>query len=98
MLVGVRAAAVDRRGIGELRAGVSAKGLLQGMLLSPNQVDDEARAELQKPGSALHVLAGEAFVDAIWSAGLGIRTRAVQVTRLDAGFFAELARSGSGNG
>ena len=101
VLVGVRSAVVDRRGVGELRAGVAAKGLLQGLLLSPNKVDDEARAELQKAGAALHVLAGEALVDAIWDAGIGIRTRAVQVTRIDAGFFDELARSdqgGSGNG
>ncbi len=98
VLVGVRAAAVNRRGVGELRAGVSAKGLLQGLLFSPQTVDDEARAELQKAGAAVHVLAGEAFVDAIWSAGLGIRTQAVQVTRLDTDFFDELSRSGSGNG
>ncbi len=98
VLVGVRSAAVDRRGVGELRAGVTAKGLLQGLLLAPQPVDEEARVELQKPGAALHVLAGEAFVNAVWLAGIGIRTRAVEVTRLDTSFFAELARSDQGGG
>jgi hypothetical protein len=94
VLLSVRAGGspIDRRGIGELRAGVAAKGLRQGVLMSPWPLSDEALEELGKPGSPVHLVCGDEFVDAMWGAGIGVRVRNVPVRYLDGGFWDELSR------
>lgn len=94
VLLGVRAggAPIDRRGVGELRAGVAAKSLRQGLLMSPWPLSDEALDELSKPGAPVHLVCGDEFVDAMWGANIGVRVRNVPVRYLDGGFWDELAR------
>jgi hypothetical protein len=94
VLLGVRAggAPIDRRGVGELRAGVAAKSLRQGVLMSPWPLSDEALDELTKPGAPVHLACGDEFVDAMWGANIGVRVRNVPVRYLDGGFWDELAR------
>lgn len=94
VLLGVRAggAPIDRRGVGELRAGVAAKNLRQGVLLSPWPLSDEALDELGKPGAPTHLVCGDEFVDAMWGAGIGVRVRQVPVRYLDGSFWDEMSR------
>ncbi|ACY16657.1 HTH domain-containing protein [Haliangium ochraceum] len=91
VLVGVRAgeAAVDRRGVGELRAGVTAKGFTSGLLLAPQELSDTAHAELARKGRSVTALVGDAFVRELMRRGIGVLRKSVPVTYLDDDFFAE---------
>ncbi len=93
VLIGVRAgdAPVDRRGVGELRAGLDAKDLPRGLLLAPQELSDEARAELDRRGRPVHALVGARFVRAMAASGIGVVSTAVPVQYLDVEFFDEIA-------
>jgi hypothetical protein len=93
-LIGVRIGPerVDRRGVGELRAGVLAKGAVAGLLLSPTALSEEAERERANPGAPVTVLCGAQLAAALAALGIGVVPAAVAVVRLDAEFFAELAQ------
>ena len=95
VLVGVRAGnqEVDRRGVGELRAGVEAKELGRGLLLAPRELGDEALAELDRPGRPVSVLCGLPWAADLALAGVGVAVRALPVTYLDTELFERLGDS-----
>ncbi len=91
-LIGVRSGPkpVDRRGIGELRAGVRAKSLAAGLLLSPVELSADASEELDRDGPLVQLLVGPAFVATLASVGVGVTAQAAPVLYLDPQFFAEI--------
>jgi hypothetical protein len=91
-LIGARAGGkpVDRRGVGELRAGVVAKRLSGGLLIAPQPLSPEARSELAKEGPPMEILCGPPLVERLLEAGLGIASRAVVFHTLDEEFFDRL--------
>jgi hypothetical protein len=76
-------APVDRRGIGELRVGVEAKGLLAGLLIAPRELSSEAERELERPGRSISVLCGDALVSALLQSGVGVVTVAAPLRYVD---------------
>jgi hypothetical protein len=74
---------VDRRGVGELRVGVEAKGFLSGLLIAARELSEEAERELERPGRSIAVLAGDAFVGALLGSGVGVVTAAAPVRYVD---------------
>jgi hypothetical protein len=92
VMVGVRAGdqLVDRRGVGELRAGVEAKGLRNGVLLAPQPLSEEAHKELERGGRAVSVLCGDAFVTALIEAGVAVRKSTAPVILVDDEFLDEV--------
>ena len=91
-LVSVRSGGkpVDRRGVGELRAGVTAKNLSYGMLIAPQPLSAEALAELATDGPPIVTLCGPALTRSLCDAGIGTSTRTYTVRILDERFFASL--------
>jgi hypothetical protein len=91
-LIGARAGGkpVDRRGVGELRAGVVAKRLSGGLLIAPQPLSPEARSELAKEGPPMEILCGPPLIERLLEAGLGIASRAVVFHTLDEEFFDRL--------
>lgn len=81
---------VDRRGVGELRVGVEAKGLLAGHLFAARELSPEAERELERPGRSIAVYAGDGFVTALLTAGVGVVTAAAPVRYVDDQLFGEL--------
>ncbi|HVV86710.1 MAG TPA: restriction endonuclease [Kofleriaceae bacterium] len=81
---------VDRRGVGELRVGVEAKGLLAGYLLAARELSAEAERELERPGRSLTMLVGDSFVSALLAAGIGVVTAAAPVRYVDEQLLGEL--------
>ena len=81
---------VDRRGVGELRVGVEAKQLLAGHLFAARELSSEAERELERPGRSIAVYAGDSFVTALLSAGVGVVTAAAPVRYVDDQLFGEL--------
>jgi hypothetical protein len=92
VLVGVRAGAddVSRRNVGELRAGVVAKQLDEGLLLCAGRLSGEADREARAPGPPLQVWDGDAFAEELIRAGVGVMRAALPIAYFDADFFAEL--------
>jgi len=74
---------VDRRGIGELRVGVEAKGMLAGLLLAARELSPEAERELERPGRSIAVLCGDALVSALLQSGVGVVTVAAPLRYVD---------------
>jgi len=91
-LIAVRAGSepVDRRGVGELRAGVQAKELAAGLLIAPAALGEEAQAELAAP---IDVLAGDALARAFADVSVGVHRSWVPVSYLDVDFFSDLTES-----
>jgi hypothetical protein len=74
---------VDRRGVGELRVGVEAKGFLSGLLIAARELSEDAERELERPGRSIAVLGGDAFVGALLGSGVGVVTAAAPVRYVD---------------
>jgi Restriction endonuclease len=83
-------APIDRRGIGELRVGVEAKGLPFGYLFAASSLSTEAERELERAGRSIAVICGDALVSALMGAGIGVATTAVSVRLLDDQFLDDL--------
>jgi hypothetical protein len=96
VLVGVRAGGeeVGRRSVGELRAGVTAKQLDEGLLLATTRVGGEAEKEVRLPGAPLVVFDGDAFAEELIRVGVGVQRAAMSIAYLDADFFVELVEGG----
>lgn len=84
-------APLDRRGVGELRVGVEAKGLPFGTLFAASSLSPDAERELERPGRSIYVVCGEALASALMSAGLGVSRAAVTVNLLDEQFLEDLS-------
>ena len=82
-------AAVDRRAVGELRAGLLAKGFDVGILLSARRIDDEGQAELER-GRGVEVLAQAQIAERLTALEIGVVGTARGEPVIDAGFWAEL--------
>jgi hypothetical protein len=55
---------------------VEAKGLLAGHLFAARELSPEAERELERPGRSIAVYAGDGFVSALLTAGVGVVTAA----------------------
>lgn len=84
-------APIDRRGVGELRVGVEAKGLPFGTLFAASSLSLEAERELERPGRSIYVVCGDALATALIGAGLGVTRTAVTVHLLDEQFLEDLS-------
>jgi hypothetical protein len=95
VLVGVRAGnqEIDRRGVGELRAGIAAKNLTRGILLAPRELGAEARAELERPGPPVAVMAGLPWAGQLVQAGIAVSQRMMPVSYLDGELLDRLAET-----
>jgi len=95
LLVGVRAGnqELDRRGVGELRAGITAKSLTRGLLLAPRELGGEAKSELERPGPPVAVMAGLPWAGALVQAGIAVSQRMMPVSYLDGELLDRLAEN-----
>jgi len=92
-LIGLRGSnsAAGRRSIGELRAGVRARGLDEGVLLLAGRLAEDGINEWKQPGPPVEVVDGPALADVCVRHGIGVHNANVSVDFVDADFFAELA-------
>jgi hypothetical protein len=81
---------VDRRGVGELRAGLEAKDLTYGFLFAPRELSAEARGELERGGRPIVTTCGVPFVDRVLALGIGAQVSHAPITYLDPEFFDDL--------
>jgi HB1, ASXL, restriction endonuclease HTH domain/Restriction endonuclease len=79
-----------RRSIGELRAGIRARGQDEGVLLLAARLAEDAIAEWKQPGSPIEVADGPALAETCVRHGVGVINTMVSVDFVDADFFAEL--------
>jgi restriction endonuclease Mrr len=95
VLIGVRAGGneIGRKAVGELRAGVSAKQLDEGILYAAARLGAEGERELAGNGAPVTVYDGEAFARELLQAGVGVQRTAVTIAYLDADFFADLTEA-----
>jgi hypothetical protein len=80
-----------RRAVGELRAGLKARGFDEGLLLAAGRAGAEALAELAGGGGLVELHDGEALAALCARLGVGVVRRAVAVDTLDVELLAELA-------
>jgi hypothetical protein len=74
---------IDRRGIGELRVGVEAKGLVAGILFSARELSEDAERELERAGRSIAVMCGDQLVAALISTGVGVVSAAAPLHYVD---------------
>jgi hypothetical protein len=82
-------AEIGRYAVGELRAGLAARGFDEGLLLGGGRASPEALAEL-KAGGALTVHDGASLAALLVRHGLGVRRALLPVEYLDLELFGEL--------
>jgi HB1/ASXL restriction endonuclease-like protein with HTH domain/restriction endonuclease len=94
-LVGVRAGGNDigRKAVGELRAGVQAKQLDEGILFTAARLGPDGERELAQPGPRTTLYDGVAFADQLVTAGIGVIRAQAQVVYLDVDFLTDLTES-----
>jgi hypothetical protein len=93
-LVAVRPgeAEISRRAVGELRAGLAARGFDAGILLAAGRASGEALAEL-KAGTGVTVYDGQALAGLLAKHGVGLKRGLIPVEYLDLELFAELSEA-----
>ncbi|MEO6953787.1 MAG: HTH domain-containing protein [Polyangia bacterium] len=91
VLIGVRSgeAELQRRAVGELRAGLDARGFDEGFLFSIGRLSSDARDELRS-GRAVTVYDGDSIAAFLVDKKLGVRMQFAPVPYVDVDFFAEL--------
>ncbi len=91
VLIGVRTgeAELQRRAVGELRAGLDARGFDEGFLFALGRLSDDARDELRS-GRAVTVYDGDSIAAFLVDRKLGVRVQYAPVPYVDVDFFAEL--------
>jgi hypothetical protein len=94
VLVAIRPgeAEINRRAVGELRAGLAAKGCDEGLLFAGGRPAPEALAEL-KNGPGVTAYDGLALAQLLIQHGLGVRRTFVPVDYLDLDFLSELTEA-----
>ncbi|MEP6655217.1 MAG: restriction endonuclease, partial [Myxococcales bacterium] len=83
--------AAGRRSIGELRAGIRARGQDEGLLMLGGRLAEDAISEWKQPGCPLEIADGAALAETCARHGVGVLSATVNVDFVDADFFAELA-------
>ncbi len=78
---------VDRRGVGEIRAGLHAKGIASGVLISPCELSSEAETELAKEGAPLRIICGRDFAAELLAREVGVTWRHIQLPAIDQRFY-----------
>jgi hypothetical protein len=90
-LVSVRAGAEQARfAVGELRAGVAAKGFTDGLLVAAGRILPDAVAEAATTGPSVELWDGDHVAGQLARLGIGIVRSSMPVDYLDADFFADL--------
>jgi hypothetical protein len=84
-------AAAGRRALGELRAGIRARGQDEGLLVLAGRLADDAIAEWKQSGQPVEVVDGPALAETCVRHGVGVISAPVTVDLIDADFFAELS-------
>lgn len=84
-------AAAGRRAMGELRAGIRARGQDEGLLLLAGRLADDAISEWKQSGQPVEVVDGPALAETCVRHGIGVISSPVTVDLIDADFFAELS-------
>lgn len=85
------ASAAGRRAIGELRAGVRARGQDEGLLMLGGRLAEDAISEWKQPGCPLEIADGAALAETCVRHGVGVLSATVSVDFVDADFFADMA-------
>ncbi|MEO5767862.1 MAG: HTH domain-containing protein [Polyangia bacterium] len=83
--------AAGRRAIGELRAGIRARGQDEGLLMLGGRLAEDAISEWKQAGCPLEIADGAALAETCARHGVGVLSATVNVDFVDADFFAELA-------
>jgi hypothetical protein len=83
--------AAGRRAIGELRAGIRARGQDEGLLLLAGRLADEAITEWKQSGQPIEVVDGPAMAETCVRHGIGVLSSTLTVDLIDGDFFAELS-------
>jgi hypothetical protein len=91
-LIALRSGAspAGRRAIGELRAGIRARGQDEGVLMLAARLAEDAISEWRQAGPPLEVADGAAMAETCLRSGVGVISATVTVDFVDADFFAEL--------
>jgi hypothetical protein len=91
VLVGVRPGEVElgRRAVGELRAGLDARGFDEGILIALGRLSAEGREEL-RAGRAVTVFDGDSLPALLIERRLGVRVAHAPIPYLDLDFFSEI--------
>jgi len=84
-------AAAGRRALGELRAGIRARGQDEGVLILAGRLADDAIAEWKQSGQPVEVVDGPALAETCVRHGIGVISSPVTVDLVDGDFFAELS-------
>src|SRR5262249_55324512 len=93
-LVSIRAGAEQgRRAVGELRGGVGAKGLSDGLLVSAGRLLREASAEAGTAGPPVELWDADHVAGQMIKLGIGLVRTMMPIEYLDADFFADLSES-----
>lgn len=79
------------RSIGELRAGIAARGQDEGLLMLAGRLADDAIAKWKQPGPPVEIADGPALAETCIRHGIGVINTMVSVDFVDADFFAEIA-------
>lgn len=74
---------IERRGIGELRAGVEMKDLVAGILFSARELSEDAERELERAGRSIAVVCGDQLVAALIATGVGVVSAAAPLHYVD---------------
>ena len=80
-----------RRAIGELRAGIRARGQDEGLLMLAGRLAEDAVAEWKQPGPPIEIADGPAMAETCIRHGVGVISAMVAVDFVDADFFADIA-------
>jgi len=80
-----------RRAIGELRAGIRARGQDEGLLMLAGRLAEDAVAEWKQPGPPIEIADGPAMAETCIRHGVGVISAMVSVDFVDADFFADIA-------
>ncbi len=84
-------AAAGRRALGELRAGIRARGQDEGVLILAGRLADDAISEWKQSGQPVEVVDGPALAETCVRHGIGVVSSTVTVDLVDADFFVELS-------
>ena len=81
---------ISRRAVGELRAGLQAKGFDEGLLLAAGRASQEALAELKAGPASVVAHDGQSLATLCIQKGLGVRRVQMPIDYLDLELFSEL--------
>ena len=92
-LVGLRfgSSSGGRRSIGELRAGIRARGQDEGVLMLAGRLAEDAISEWKQAGPPIEIADGPAMAETCIRHGVGVINTMVSVDFVDADFFADIA-------